>query len=132
MSQQEVSAYIIPHSALKILGLYILTVQYARLLSVSPMLVAIIPPLHTMSKYTNVIILEQSMETPHRRIQSGRKIQLGPDKQRGKPGLVWRSRTKISQIINDYLYFPFFLLIILWWLEKGRNCEKQRVGLVLP
>ncbi len=31
-----------------------------------------------------------------------------------KLGLVWRNRKKISQIINDYLYLPFFLLIILW------------------
>jgi hypothetical protein len=28
-------------------------------------------------------------------------------------GLVWRNRKKISQIINAYLYLPFFLLIIL-------------------
>ncbi len=30
--------------------------------------------------------------------------------------LVWfrEIRKKISQIINDYLYLPFFLLIILW------------------
>ncbi len=32
---------------------------------------------------------------------------------RQKPGLVWRSRKKISQIIKDYFYLPFFLLIIL-------------------
>jgi hypothetical protein len=33
---------------------------------------------------------------------------------RGKKiGLVWKNRKKISQIINDYLYLPFFLLIIL-------------------
>jgi hypothetical protein len=31
-----------------------------------------------------------------------------------KLGLVWRNRKKISQIIYDYLYLPFFLLIILW------------------
>ena len=30
-----------------------------------------------------------------------------------KIGLVWRNGKKISQIINDYLYLPFFLLIIL-------------------
>jgi hypothetical protein len=30
-----------------------------------------------------------------------------------KLGLVWRNRKKISQIIKDYFYFPFFLLIIL-------------------
>ncbi len=33
---------------------------------------------------------------------------------RQKPGLVWRNRKKISQIIKDYFYLPFFLLIILW------------------
>ncbi len=51
----------------------------------------------------------------HRRdwIQSS-NVQVGPGKQRGKLGLVWRNRKKISQIINDYLYLPFFLLIILW------------------
>ena len=27
-----------------------------------------------------------------------------------KPGLVWRNRKKISQIINDHLYLPFFIL----------------------
>jgi hypothetical protein len=32
---------------------------------------------------------------------------------RQKLGLVWRNRKKTSQIINDYLYLPFFLLIIL-------------------
>jgi hypothetical protein len=32
---------------------------------------------------------------------------------RQKLGLVWRIRKKISQIIKDYFYLPFFLLIIL-------------------
>jgi hypothetical protein len=32
---------------------------------------------------------------------------------RQKQGLVWRNRKKISQIIKDYFYLPFFLLIIL-------------------
>jgi hypothetical protein len=32
---------------------------------------------------------------------------------RQKLGLVWRNRKKISQIIKDYFYLPFFLLIIL-------------------
>jgi hypothetical protein len=45
---------------------------------------------------------------------NGRKVQLGPGKKRRKLGLVWRIRTKISQIIKDYFYLPFFLLIILW------------------
>jgi hypothetical protein len=32
---------------------------------------------------------------------------------RQKLGLVWRNRKEISQIIEDYFYLPFFLLIIL-------------------
>jgi hypothetical protein len=44
----------------------------------------------------------------------GRKVQLGLANRRQKLGLVWRNRKKISQIINDYLCLPFFLLIILW------------------
>jgi hypothetical protein len=36
-----------------------------------------------------------------------------------KLGLVWRNRKKISQIINAYLYLPFFLLIILWCEVSG-------------
>jgi hypothetical protein len=41
-----------------------------------------------------------------------------PGKARENPGLVWRNRKKISQIINGYyLYLPFSLLIILcYWL----------------
>ncbi len=35
-----------------------------------------------------------------------------------KLDLVWRNRKKISQIIDDYLFLLFFLLIILWlWLN---------------
>jgi hypothetical protein len=33
---------------------------------------------------------------------------------RQKLGLAWRHKKKISQIIKDYFYLPFFLLIILW------------------
>jgi hypothetical protein len=32
---------------------------------------------------------------------------------RQKLGMVWRNRKKIIQIIKDYFYLPFFLLIIL-------------------
>jgi hypothetical protein len=49
----------------------------------------------------------------------------GPGKQTAKLGLVWRNRKKISQIINAYLYFPFFLLIILWSLRR-ENVRIQR------
>jgi hypothetical protein len=42
------------------------------------------------------------------------KSSWDPAKRREKLGLVWRNRKKISQIINDYLCLPFFLLILLW------------------
>jgi hypothetical protein len=43
------------------------------------------------------------------------KCPAGTRQTEGKnPGLVWRNRKKINQIFNDYLYLPFFLLIILW------------------
>ncbi len=39
-------------------------------------------------------------------------------------GLAWRNRKKISQIISDYLYLPFFLLIILW--PRMPNAENAK------
>ncbi len=47
---------------------------------------------------------------------------------RQKLGLVWRNRKKISQIIKDYFYLPFFLLIILWCLSKEK-CDAQWLAL---
>ncbi len=45
---------------------------------------------------------------------------------RQKLGLVWRNRKKISQIIKDYFYLPFFLLIILWCrLTIGLSCTQR-------
>jgi hypothetical protein len=43
---------------------------------------------------------------------------------RQKIGLVWRIRKKISQIIKDYFYLPFFLLIILWVWGSDNTCRK--------
>ncbi len=60
----------------------------------------------------------------------GRKVQLGPANRRQKLGLVWRNRKKISQIINDYLCLPFFLLIILW--EKSSTGQNKVFPLFLP
>jgi hypothetical protein len=43
---------------------------------------------------------------------------------RQKRGLVWRIRTKISQIIKDYFCLLFFLLFILWatpMVTRGKN-----------
>ena len=42
-----------------------------------------------------------------------------------KLGLVWRNRKKISQIIKDYFYLPFFLLIILWFHVTSCKLENQ-------
>jgi hypothetical protein len=58
-----------------------------------------------------------------------------------KHGLVCRNRKKNSQIIKDYFYLPFFLLIILCreesggrikingmsdlWMEKKRGVAKR-------
>jgi hypothetical protein len=39
---------------------------------------------------------------------------LGPGKQTAKTWFGLENIKKISQIINAYLYLPFFLLIILW------------------
>jgi hypothetical protein len=52
---------------------------------------------------------------------------------RQKLGLVWRNRKKISQIIKDYFYLLFFLLIILWFtyiMEIQELCQRdqRRVG----
>jgi hypothetical protein len=63
--------------------------------------------------FAHLATLKSSNSKRQRRIRSSRKVQLGPDKQRAKTWIVWRNRKKISQIIN-YLYLPFFLLIILW------------------
>jgi hypothetical protein len=38
-----------------------------------------------------------------------------------KHGLIWRNRKKISQIIKDFFYLPFFLLIILWYTLYSTN-----------
>ncbi len=43
---------------------------------------------------------------------------------RQKLGLVWRNGKKISQIIKDYLYLTFFLLIIF----MRRVVERNRVA----
>jgi hypothetical protein len=39
-----------------------------------------------------------------------------------KLGLAWRKRKKISQIINNYLFLSFFLLIIFWVAVMTVGC----------
>ncbi len=45
--------------------------------------------------------------------QEWQKSPAGTNQNTTKLGLVWRNIKKISQIIKDYFYLPFFLLIIL-------------------
>ncbi len=45
-----------------------------------------------------------------------------------KLGLVWRNRKKISQIIKDYLYLPFFLLFILC-LALTVSVDEKLIGI---
>jgi hypothetical protein len=72
--------------------------------------------------------MEKLITFRHRRgwNRSSRNVQLGISKQRGKLGLVWRNRKKISQIINDYLHLPFFLLIILCFEGNDRGTEPSK------
>jgi hypothetical protein len=56
--------------------------------------------------------LKQEWQKSRARDQTNRQQKLG---------LVWRNRKKISQIIEDYFYLPFFLLIILWSQTKRNN-----------
>jgi hypothetical protein len=59
-------------------------------------------------------------------MQSSRKIQLGPGKQRGKTWLGFEKKKKISQIINDYLYLPFFFLSILCLGQTNEHLRTYR------
>jgi hypothetical protein len=64
------------------------------------------------------------LKTLHRLKQEWQKSPaMGPGKQTAKNGLVWRNRKKISQIINAYLYLPFYLFI-LW--RKHTNIQTQK------
>ena len=40
--------------------------------------------------------------------------------------MVWRNGKKISQIIKDYFYLPFFLLIILSLCQAGEEINEER------
>ncbi len=65
-------------------------------------------------KILKVYKLIAFLKTLQKLNRNGRKVQPWDQANRWKKlGLVWRNRKKISQIINAYLYLPFFLLIIL-------------------
>jgi hypothetical protein len=58
--------------------------------------------------------LKHSQDTAETETEAAEKSGWDQANRGEKLGLVWRNRKKISQIINDYLCLPFFLLIILW------------------
>ncbi len=60
-------------------------------------------------------ILKHSLDTAETETEVAEKSSWDQANRGEKLGLVWRNRKKISQIINDYLCLPFFLLIILWY-----------------
>ncbi len=56
---------------------------------------------------------------------------------RQKHGLVWRNRKKNSQIIKDYFYLPFFLIIIvcdtqnekqLYSFKRALYCSQRNIA----
>ncbi len=53
-------------------------------------------------------------ETVENKTGMAEKSRWDQANRRQKPGLVWRNIREISQIITDYFYLTFFLLIILW------------------
>jgi hypothetical protein len=48
-----------------------------------------------------------------------------------KHGLAWRNRKKISQIIKDYFYLPFFLLITLCRTVKSYDLDPAAAELYI-
>ncbi len=53
-------------------------------------------------------------ETAENETRMAEKSRWYQANRRQKTCIVWRNIKKISLIIKDYLYLPFFLLIILW------------------
>jgi hypothetical protein len=51
-------------------------------------------------------------ETAENETDMAEKSRWDQANRRQKPGLVWRNRKKISQIIKDYFYLQFLLLFI--------------------
>ncbi len=78
-------------------------VYYGARNLIDPFFVAI-----EMSSITPLFIEKKETETEVAKKASWDQANKGE-----KLGLVWRDRKKISQIINDYFYLPFLLLIIL-------------------
>jgi hypothetical protein len=72
-------------------------------------------------KSKNILINNLLKETAVIETRMAGKSSLDQANRRQKLGLVWRIRKKISQIIKDYFYLPFFLLIILCPVQRVRD-----------
>jgi hypothetical protein len=88
---------------------------------------AYICPLATLKSNNSQVdyLLKDTAETES---QVAEKSSFDQANRGEKLGLVWRNRRKISQIINDYLdylYLPFFLLIILWFTVTSQPLESK-------
>jgi hypothetical protein len=63
--------------------------------------------------------------------QEWQKSPAGTKQTYGKTRFGWRNRKQISQIIKDYFYLPFFLLIILWLKVRGEAQVRKLYGICL-
>jgi hypothetical protein len=117
ISQQDVSADIIQISAI---GNFSPTIEETKtkagrclfFLMSFPFMYILnsLQPALTVYIYQVCLLVKETAE-----IETGVAEKSSSDQanRRQKLGLVWRNRKKISQIIKDYFYLPFFLLIIL-------------------
>ncbi len=69
-------------------------------------------------------------ETAEIETEMAEKSSLDQANIRQKLVMVWRNRKKICQIIKDYFYLPFFLLIILW-VERTEKMVSVRQMMAL-
>ncbi len=88
--------------------------QRQKQLDVSFYVFSILNSLHLLLLFTFCQVCLPVKETAE--IETGMAEKSSWDKAniRQKLCLAWRNRKKISQIIKDYFYLPFFLLIVLW------------------
>ncbi len=64
-------------------------------------------------KSTSIQVVNLLKETAKTEPGMAEKSSWGQANRRQKHGLVWRNRKKSSQIIKDYFYLLFLLLLIL-------------------
>jgi hypothetical protein len=81
----------------------------------------ILNSLHLLSLLTFCQVCLPVKETAEIETGMAAKFSWGQANIRQKLGLLWRNRKKISQIIKDYFYLPFFFLIILWSDRKATS-----------